>query len=590
MQFIIPIFQLIHPDNLFEARRFFKKLSLVLMIFLSSRSTSANNFHIADPKTVLSVEDKVLHSMSLEQKIHQLFVFGFSGTDYHQSLEGLLRDGAPGGIIIFHRNIASPWALAKMTSFAQNEAVRQTGLPLLLMMDQEGGQVSRLKTRPPPPSALALGQSEDPGTVKAIGYVVGRLLDLVGVNMNLAPVLDLSDPFAKTFIGNRSFGSSPNLVSQMSQAFVDGMSQAGVLAVAKHFPGHGDTREDSHKGLTRKHTSKVDMINLDLAPFVHFAQRNPVSAMMVAHVSYPSLDPSLLPATYSQPILQKLLRQELNYNGLVITDDLEMFGAAGVGAIDERSIRALEAGADMIMVAWSQPLQARAKQAVRAAVRSGRLTETRIDQSVRRIVRAKLNAKKFLDAEPFDLKTTQSRFVFYTKELKALSQKVSKLNFENSIRQMDFSSKSAPWTNGNHAFVFSADRDFFKTFREDFIGKSTFVPISRIHDGNVFRHLSKDPKRIGVFYASGVLSAKLAQKIHPSVRPRVFIVNTNHPGLIQDTAGFAGVIHINTRDAQSGQWISQFLVETQLKMRAPANKPPATAKKREQINAHFSAK
>lgn len=560
------IFKILSWQHLYR-----KKLSLVLVaLTFWGHLSSAYNNHVTDPKAFVSEEDRVLTTLSLRQKVQQLFVIGFSGTQYNQGLEPRLKNGVPGGVIIFHRNIRQPTDLAQLTHLAQSESLKQTSLPMFVMMDQEGGQVSRLRTNPPPPSALALGESRDETLTRAVGFVVGRLLNVVGVNMNLAPVLDLSNPFAKSFIGNRSFGQSPQVVSQISQAFVDGMKQAGVLAVAKHFPGHGDTVGDSHKGAISKYSSKEEMLETDLLPFLRFARMNPLSAMMVAHVSYPKIDNSLLPATYSRPILNDLLREQLQYQGLVITDDLEMLGAAGVGNIEERAVRALEAGADLMMVAWSPNLQKRAISGVLNALKSGRISEERVNQSVRRIVRLKLSLRPGREASLLNAQKTIHDFNLYARELRQLSQKITYRNFANSWSKI---SPQIPKAEGeqSRAVIFSADQRFFHSFRKAFQGSSAHVRISHGNDGNVYKHLIKDNSAFGIFYASGVLSAKLAQQIHPAVRSRVFIINTNHPGIIQDQEGFAGVIHIQTRDSDSGAWIAQALNQNRSELRFPSS-------------------
>ena len=546
-----------------------KILSFVLSFLMFPIVTAANNnqLHREDLGTKEQV-DFYISQMTLEQKISQLLIFGFAGKKYNQSMGPRLRSFSPGGMIVFQRNIKTPWELGEMNLKAQEESIKATGLPAFIMIDQEGGQVTRIKTTPPAPSALALGNTENPELVRNVGFVTGRILELTGVNMNLAPVMDLTDPTKRSFIGNRSFGNSPMHVSRMARSFSQGLVNGGVIPAAKHFPGHGGIAQDSHKGTTTKRDSLEVLKNRDLVPFQSFVKDNPISAVMVAHVAYPDLDPSLSPATYSKPIVTNLLRDQMGYNGIVITDDLEMLGAAKAGTIEERAIKAIEAGVDMIMIAWSRKKQIRARNSLINAVKTGRLSKARINDSLRRIVRAKLAIKKSIAQQQSTLANRKKQLKFYAEELKILTRKVSKLNFEKNLRKYSAHNISVP--QDLKPYVFAADGDFFNSFKREFSGKSSFVPLTRKFDGNVRGYLSKDPKRVAIFYATGTLSAKYARKIHPSVRDRVFIVNTTYPGLITDPETYGGVFDINTRDYRAGKWIAEFMNYESQRQRGPA--------------------
>lgn len=475
----------------------------------------------------------------------------------------------PGGMIVFQRNIKTPWQLAKMNTQAQIEAIRKTGLPLFIMIDQEGGQVTRIKTSPPAPSALALGQTQSPTLVESVGFVTGKILQLTGVNVNLAPVMDLSDPQKRSFVGNRSFGNSPIHVSKMAQAFSRGLIDGGVIPAAKHFPGHGGISQDSHKGSTTKRDTLDVLRNRDLIPFQNFVKDNPISAVMVAHVSYPELDPSLAPATYSKKIVTNLLRDQMGYNGIIITDDLEMLGAARAGTIEERAIRALEAGVDMIMIAWSRKKQIRARRALVDSVKMGRLSEARINDSLRRIIRAKLAIKKSLNLKGEVLSSQKAQLEFYAEELKGLTKKVSKINFEKSLKGV--LNLTSPISKNATPYVFAADSHFYRSFKNHFPGKTAYIPLTRKFDGNVRGYLSRNPNRVAIFYATGTLSANYARRIHPSIRHRVYIVNANYPGLIVNPETYAGVFNINSRDYRVGGWIADFIHYEQQRQRSPAS-------------------
>lgn len=514
--------------------------------------------------------DHALNSLSLEQKVSQMLVMGFAGKSYNKSMGPRLRKFQPGAMIIFKRNIDTPFKLFQMIRQAQEEAIRTTGLPLLLMIDQEGGQVTRFKTTPPAPSALALAQSGDDSLIEGIGYVTGRILELVGINMNLAPVLDLSDPNKRSFIGNRSFGKSASSVSRTALAFSNGLIRSGVIPAAKHFPGHGGISQDSHKGSTVKRASAESLFSNDLIPFKNFADFSKISSIMVAHVNYPSLDSSRLPATYSKKIISGLLRRKMKYNGLVITDDLEMFGAAQVGNIEKRIVKAVEAGSDLLMVAWSRKKQSRARKALIRAVQSGRIPISRINESVRRIITAKLWTQKHMDLDSLTAKQRQTRIQFYFNELKGLTEKTLFSNFKNSLLSTENGHLKFP--HEENAIIFSADSDFFMYFKKSFSGKSFFVPILRRKRENVASYLRKYRNRFAVYYTTGTLSARRTQLIPSDVRKRVIIINSTYPGLIKNSKSFARVININSRSAQSGKWIARVLNSAQNIMRAPSSR------------------
>lgn len=286
----------------------------------------------------------------------------------HQ-LKDTLETLYPGAIISFKRNIKTPWQTAELNSMAQEISLKNTNLPLLIMVDQEGGVVSRIKTRPYSPSALSIGFTENPSLAKEAGLATGKVLSLVGFNMNLAPVVDISDPFQTNFIGNRSFGKDPHLVKVMGQKFADGLEDSGVLPTLKHFPGHGGSIKDSHYSLPSKLSSEEELLANDLIPFSHFSKGTFPGAVMVAHISFPNIDSSGLPATFSKVLINNVLRERLGFEGLIITDDIEMHGAKIIPSVGERAVRAIEAGNDMVMIAWTKKIKKAAYNALLNAVK-----------------------------------------------------------------------------------------------------------------------------------------------------------------------------------------------------------------------------
>ncbi|MFD9045024.1 glycoside hydrolase family 3 protein [Streptomyces bottropensis] len=358
---------------------------------------------------------RLISRMTLEEKVGQLFVmrvYGHSATapdqaDIDANLQELgVRTAAEllaryrvGGIIYFSwaHNTRDPHQIAALSNGIQRASLAlPRGLPVLVSTDQEHGAVARVG-RPATllPGAMALGAGGSASDAREAGRVSGAELRALGVRQDYAPVADVNVNPANPVIGVRSFGADPQAVSKLVAAQVKGYQGAGVAATAKHFPGHGDTAVDSHYGFPVIEHTRAQWSTLDAPPF-RAAIRAGIDSIMTAHIMVPALDPSGDPATLSRPILTGILRGELGYDGVVVTDSLGMQGVREKYGDDQVPVLALRAGVDQLLnppsidVAWN---------AVLAAVRAGRLTEARLDASVLRILR--LKAKLGLFERPY---------------------------------------------------------------------------------------------------------------------------------------------------------------------------------------------
>jgi beta-N-acetylhexosaminidase len=260
-------------------------------------------------------------------------------------------------------------------------------VPGFVSIDQEGGLVARvLEPATQTPGNMALGATRDVQGTRDLAAIQGKELAAMGVNMNFAPVADVNVNPANPVIGVRSFSSNPQLASTLTAAQVNGYEQdAGIASTAKHFPGHGDTAVDSHYGFPVITHSRAEWESIDKPPF-KAAIASGIDAIMTAHIQVPALDPSGDPATLSKPILTGILRQEMGYKGLIVTDSLGMQGVRDKYGDDRVPVLALKAGVDVLL---NPPDMATAYQGVLDAVKSGELTEQRIDQSLRRILALK---------------------------------------------------------------------------------------------------------------------------------------------------------------------------------------------------------
>ena len=518
--------------------------------------------------------DELIQSLPIDQKIEQMMIFGFAGTDYNTSLGPRLRSLRPGAFIVFGRNIKTPLALAQTISQAQTEAMSQSGLPLLFMVDQEGGQVSRIKTQPLSPSALAMGNTGNQELIQNIGLTTGKLLTSIGINMNLAPVLDVANPAEKHFIGNRAFSGDPRAVANHGVSYSTGLIKANVIPTAKHFPGHGGTRQDSHKVKAKKLDSLKTLMTKDLLPFAEYSKINGIKAMMVAHVAYPALDPSGLPATFSKPIITDLLRDQLGYNGIVITDDLEMSGASGVGDVGERAVRAVSAGVDIIILAFILKNQRMVKSALLEAIRKGAITEDRINDSLRRILSAKVQLR---DQKPNLGPPNIIEIRKHLSRLKELSLMVSRENFEQSKKAFREDFKFPKQS--SEVAVFTASKPFYNSFKKVKSKSVTYRNLRSFGTEQITRFFAKNPETLGVYYATGNITARRVSALPRAVKSRMIVVNTTFAGMISGRNEFAAVIDMNTQTAVSGFWLAKYLFEENRPIRLPSNEKGKAVKK-----------
>jgi beta-N-acetylhexosaminidase len=354
---------------------------------------------------------EVIDGLSLEQKVGQTLLLGFGGTVMDGTIERFIDEMQPGGVALFTRNIAGPEqtmaliaALRKKdprVGCADDAVACPATVPMFVSVDQEGGSVVRLKKDAVIlPSPMALGAADDPELAYRVGRALGEDLVLWGFNMNLAPVLDVSSNPKNPVIGVRSFGGDPNRVSDIGVGYIEGLGDAGVVAVAKHFPGHGDTDTDSHYALPVLQHDLTRLHEIELRPFARAFSAG-LPAIMTAHIALPLIaEGKDVPATVSGKVLTGVLREDLGWDGLVITDGLEMQGIIDRYGAGEAAVRAVVAGADMVMVLWFPEKKIEVQRALLDAVKSGRLPMARLDQAVRRVLEQKARAGLFSRATP----------------------------------------------------------------------------------------------------------------------------------------------------------------------------------------------
>jgi beta-N-acetylhexosaminidase len=363
------------------------------------------------PDPLRSRVDLLLQAMTLEQKLGQLFLVAFEGSELSPQLQTMISDYHIGGIILYTicGNLQSLTQVAQLTNAVQGYALQQRGgMPLWVGIDQEGGSVRRLPTGSTPfPSHMAIGATASVEYARQMAAITAIELQALGINLNFAPVVDVNSNPANPIIGTRAFGSSPQQVARLGAAMLNSYAQGGILAAAKHFPGHGDTDIDSHRGLPTVPRSWLDLQRVDLFPFVAAIEAG-ADLIMTAHVVVPALDADHCPATLSPLILDRYLRQTLGFEGLIITDSL------GMGALDrsydmaQAAALALQAGADILLfgadVGHEVSEQQQVYQDLLAQVRASESLRQRVEESVRRVVQMKAKYG-LLDFCPVDVST-----------------------------------------------------------------------------------------------------------------------------------------------------------------------------------------
>ncbi len=357
-----------------------------------------------------------LSSWTLEDKIGQLLMVGYRNKEQLEQIR-------PGGVILFAWSLKNADQSRALTNEIQNTASEKLKATPFISTDHEGGKVLRLKKGITQWADAAAIGTANPLTAFRIGKAMGHELRAIGINMNLAPVLDLGN--ARSFLENRVWGDNAEIVGQKVTAFVRGLSSARIIPVAKHFPGHGGSTQDPHFASA---TIKKDFSTLwkdDLEPFRQVVSAG-VPALMTAHVEIPTVD--RIPASVSSKFLQEILREKIGFQGLIVSDDIEM-GALSSPSLkgmksEDVALQSLKAGTDIIMVVWSLPLQKKIVERIKKAINDGELSEQWLNEKIEKILAIKDNFLGRSQSSPF----AQNPFwksLLLTKEASHLNRLVS---------------------------------------------------------------------------------------------------------------------------------------------------------------------
>jgi len=329
-----------------------------------------------------------IKNLTLEQKIGQMFLLPIEGPELTADTKKHLLKHKIGNFIYFARNLTDYKSIRKLSDSLQQTAMEASGIPAFISADQEGGMVTRAYSGATHyPSNMAITAADMGHAVETIGFMVALELKSLGINLNHAPVLDVNNNPDNPVIGIRSYSDKPEIVAKMATDYIRGLQKGGVLANAKHFPGHGDTHKDSHLALPSIEHDMDRLNQIELVPF-KAAIADGVDSVMTAHIIFKAIDPQH-PATLSPSVLTGLLREKLGFEGLILTDSMSMMAIQDHYGIEQGCIMAINAGVDILCLCAERAGQASCYEAVLAAANTGEIPIAKIDTAVERILKYK---------------------------------------------------------------------------------------------------------------------------------------------------------------------------------------------------------
>lgn len=357
----------------------------------SNENLSSNepNEHQGNNFVEKTYEDTIIESMDLNEKIGQLLIIGFpQGTPENDIIDYLTIDKV-GGFILFKRNYNNFKELYELNAKLKNWN-KNNPLPLFISVDEEGGTVSRLpKEGTKIPDAKVFGAINDDKLTEKAGVIVGKQLYAAGINLNFAPVLDILTIENNNLLKLRAYGKNVDIVSKHGVSFINGLKSQEIISAPKHFPGHGNTDKDSHGTLPIINIDNNTLRNRESVPFKNAINAG-IDAIMVGHLAYPKIDESEKPASKSKIFLTDVLRNELNFQGIAITDEIEMYGfMEGKKSLEDSVVEAFNAGIDVFVIGHTKEIQKKVLKALIDGVSGGLIKEERLDESLKRIIKVK---------------------------------------------------------------------------------------------------------------------------------------------------------------------------------------------------------
>lgn len=335
-----------------------------------------------------------IKKMTIREKLGQLIIVGFHGYDYNENLKTLIEDYKVSNFILFKRNIKDLKQLTKLNHDLYSNTLKNTNTIPFISIDQEGGMVTRIMNEACfCPGSMTLCATNDTNNAYITGKIKGKELSYLGINMNLAPSLDVNNNPLNPVIGVRSYADDPKKVTDFGKSYIKGLQEEGILATAKHFPGHGDVSVDSHRDLPVVSFDKKRIHEIELYPFKNVV--NDVNAIMSAHIMFTEYD-NLYPATLSRNVLTDLLKDELGFKGLIVSDCLEMNAIKARYTTEKASIMGLKAGLDMFFICHTFNIQVKSLEMLEEAIQNGEIDEKELDEKVLKVLSYKEKVKDLM--------------------------------------------------------------------------------------------------------------------------------------------------------------------------------------------------
>ena len=456
-----------------------------------------------------------------QKEFAKLLMVGLDGKSLNRHNQKKLREIFPGGIILFGANIKD----LKQTRTLIHEIYQlydSAGVQRpFIAIDQEGGNVTRIKTKPRLPAPALFSQGVGADEIRNIAYFNAKLLRSLGITMNFSPVLDISSVEGKDFLGSRTFSTDAGKVGDIGERFIEGANEALVLSTAKHFPGHGDIVGDSHKLLPQSDKDLGQLMQKELLPYKQLLQQNKVPAIMVGHIALPKLIASGLPASFAPEINQDLLRKQLGFRGIVLTDDIQMEGAKITPHPGIRAKMAIESGVDMVMLAWNPKAQLEAFRYLEKEYESSPHFRKRVKESVLRLDTAKAAYQVGAPlSDPKSLAQIES------------DKRILEIEITRLFHQNGFTKKHAQYIRQQVSqpaefILLSSYPSFFREFQNE-------LPSTRV----LFFHLNKKftsqkleqilkkyPRAPVYFQASQPAHLRQVSSLQPDLSQRIFVIN-----------------------------------------------------------------
>lgn len=480
---------------------------------------------------------KKISEMTLREKIGQVLICGFQGTEYSEELKTLIEEYKLGNVILFTRNIDNVKQLHDLNYKIHQEIKKQTNIMPFISIDQEGGMVTRImKEATFFPGNMTISATKNSEYAYRVGEMMGEELRALGINMNLAPSLDVNNNPNNPVIGVRSYSDDPRVVAEFGKKYIRGLQSKGIIATAKHFPGHGDTNVDSHKGLPVIPHDKERLEKVELYPFKECL--NETEAIMSAHIFFEAYEKEGFPGTLSKNVITGLLKEELGYKGLIVSDCMEMKAIDDVYGASLGALMGLQAGLDQAMISATFSKQIEGFKVLENAVLSGVYPVEELNKKVEKILKLKEKYEKVIEEHFFNKTWEEKQKVLLKEENKKLASEIVDLSL-TKVRGKDLYLNKKTLVIATEPFAMTiaedelSDRSIVSAIKESGLNVDTHKIEIRISDEEIEKLVNKaveyEQVLVCTYNATAYKNqAKLINALNQKVE-ELFVLSTRSP-------------------------------------------------------------